>query len=386
LFFGGVIKALLSIVTAALIILLAPVASWGHAFVSEAVTFRVANGTLIATGNVDFSEIGLQDQNSDGVLDSGELTGQISSISSTLVHSAQKNVLVSVDGHPLAITTAWVNTPPASSSSSPATSQFVSLTLVFQELSDEASEIAVYWNFTSPSDAVILQTKGATILTNLNETLNARFTFNAWSTVQSFFIQGLQHISFGLDHLLFLIVLALGVFKSQISKSTIIQAIKLVSAFTVGHALSFTLAYFGIVTISASVVEPVIALSIVLTAAATLTKRNWEKYWILAGLIGTIHGLGFASSLSQLGIATTEHLAAIASFNIGVDIAQTITVAGAAIVLGMLRWALPSLSEHIRIVIAVGIGILGIFWTLVRSSELIGAFGDYLVGFWQLLF
>jgi len=180
--------------------------------------------------------------------------------------------------------------------------------------------------------------------------------------------------------------LALGVFKSQISKSTIIQAIKLVSAFTVGHALSFTLAYFGIVTISASVVEPVIALSIVLTAAATLTKRNWEKYWILAGLIGTIHGLGFASSLSQLGIATTEHLAAIASFNIGVDIAQTITVAVAAIVLGMLRWALPSLSEHIRIVIAVGIGILGIFWTLVRSSELIGAFGDYLVGFWQLLF
>ena len=367
---------------AALIVLLAPVASWGHAFASEAVSFRVTDGRLIGTGSVDFSEVGLNDLNGDGVLDSGELTGQIGSISSTLMGSVQKNVLVSVDGRPLALTTAWVNLPPASSHSSPAASKFVSLTLVFDEVKVATSEIAVHWSFTSQSDAVILQTSGATILTHLDEGLNARFTINAWSTVQSFFIQGLQHISFGFDHLLFLIVLALGVFKSRISKSTIIQAIKLVSAFTVGHALSFTLAYFNIVTISASIVEPVIALSIVLTAAATVTKRNWEKYWILAGLIGTIHGLGFASSLAQLGIATTQHLAAIASFNIGVDVAQTITVAVAAAGLGSLRWALPNLSEHIRIAIAVAVGILGLFWTVMRSSELIGALGDYIVGFW----
>ena len=380
--FRGTIRALLAAGAAALIVLLAPVASWGHAFASEAVSFSVADSKFIGTGTVDFSEVGLKDPNGDGVLDSGELTGQIGSISSTLMGSVQKNVLVSVDGQPLALTTAWINVPPASSNSSPAASQFVSLTLVFDEVTDAASDISIHWSFSSPSDAVILQTSGATILTHLDQGLNARFTINAWSTVQSFFIQGLQHISFGLDHLLFLIVLALGVFKSRISKSTIIQAIKLVSAFTVGHALSFTLAYFNIVTISASVVEPVIALSIVLTAVATVTKRNWEKYWILAGLIGTIHGLGFASSLAQLGIATNQHLAAIASFNIGVDVAQTLTVAVAAAGLGALRWALPSLSEPIRIAIAVGIGILGLFWTALRSSELIGAFGDYVVGFW----
>lgn len=148
-----------------------------------------------------------------------------------------------------------------------------------------------------------------------------------------------------------------------------LRAVKLIAAFTLGHAVSFTLAYFQILSVPSAVVETVIALSITVTAFAALTRVEWEKYWIIATAVGLVHGLGFASSLAQLGLATSEHAAAIISFNLGVDIAQVIVVSVVGLCLVLLRNTLPQWSSKITTFVLIGIGILGLIWTISRMTE-----------------
>ena len=100
----------------------------------------------------------------------------------------------------------------------------------------------------------------------------------------------------------------------------------LVSAFTVGHAISLALAYHGVVSIPASIVEPAIAASIVLGAVALRWESAMRNLTFVVAAIGALHGLGFAGSLASQGLIASNRWIALASFNVGIDIAQIAVV------------------------------------------------------------
>ena len=94
--------------------------------------------------------------------------------------------------------------------------------------------------------------------------------------------------------------------------------------------------------------------------------------------MGLVHGLGFASSLAQLGLATSQHAAAIISFNVGVDIAQVIVVSVVGTALVLARKILPRWSGWIAKGLRVAIGSLGVVWTVTRIADSVAAIVNFL--------
>ena len=129
--------------------------------------------------------------------------------------------------------------------------------------------------------------------------------------------QGFIHIiPKGLDHILF--VLALFLLTAKFS--TLLWQ---VSAFTVAHTITLALGIFGIVNISANIVEPLIALSIAYVAIENIFANNLKKWRVVVIFIfGLLHGLGFSSVLLELGLAPNQYIISLIAFNVGVEIAQ----------------------------------------------------------------
>jgi hypothetical protein len=169
---------------------------------------------------------------------------------------------------------------------------------------------------------------------------------------------GVGHLFGGADHLLFLLGLVLIATRLR-------RLFWTVTAFTVGHAMTLTLAGLGWVPVGASWIEIAILLSIAWLAAEIVAGshseaegrgdaglfRRWP--WAVAGAFGLIHGLGFASALFDVGLPRSDTLLALLSFNLGIECAQilfvTLVVAGGR---GLTRIAsharigIPSACEH----------------------------------------
>lgn len=131
----------------------------------------------------------------------------------------------------------------------------------------------------------------------------------------SFLKLGVEHIFTGYDHILFLVALLL-------PGSNLSQLLKVVTAFTIAHSITLTLAVLDIVTLPTALVESIIALSIVYVAAENLWgKRFNHRAWLTFGF-GLIHGLGFANILRDITQSQDNLLLSLASFNLGVEIGQ----------------------------------------------------------------
>lgn len=319
--------------------------SWGHAFLTEPITLSIRDQVVTGTALIRGSQ----------------LTGSAAGEEKVFLTAAQRLIGIRVNGDELEIAAAW-----KSSALGSVDAQTVSIVFVTEPFVGEFNRIDMRWGFSSPSEQVLLLTSNTSMLANLDEYDSVSFQNSFWGSAGSYFNQGVRHIVFGLDHLLFLIVLGLGLFKFALNRKSAVRAIGLVSAFTLGHALSFTLAYLGLISLSAAVVEPVIALSIFTAALGALTKWQWEKYWVLATFIGLVHGLGFASSLAQMGIATSQHTAAIVSFNLGIDLAQICVVASTALGLWVVRRYSGRHHEIIRRFALISIAGVALFWTVTR--------------------
>lgn len=322
-----------------------PSVSQAHTFLTQPITLSIHDQVVTGTAMVD----------------SGQLALSEDSKGRRVLTAAKKLIGLSVDGDELEIAAAWTT-----STSDPVDADNVSIVFVSEAFNGEFNRIDLRWNFRSPTQQVLLQTSKTSMLASLDDHHSVSFNNSFWDSVWSYFSQGIAHIALGLDHLLFLVALGLGLFKVEFGRRTVLRGVALVGAFTLGHALSFTLAYFGLISLSASIVEPIIALSIFLAALVALTKWEWEKYWVIASLIGLVHGLGFASSMAQLGIATSQHGVAIVSFNLGVDLAQTCVVALTALALWVVRRYLGRRNEFIRLLLLALIAALALFWTITR--------------------
>lgn len=172
---------------------------------------------------------------------------------------------------------------------------------------------------------------------------------------------GFEHIiPLGLDHILF--VLGLFFFATRVG-----PLLWQVSAFTVAHTITLALAATGTVNIPASVVEPLIAASIVYVGVEnTLGWGNVRGRTLLVFAFGLLHGLGFASVLGDYGIASDRFAVALIGFNIGVEIGQLAVIAIAFAIVG---WFIrkPWYRRVIAVPASLVIAAIGAWWVVERT-------------------
>ncbi len=156
-------------------------------------------------------------------------------------------------------------------------------------------------------------------------------TPNHLTEFKNYIVEGIWHIWIGYDHILFLISLLLPAVlvrkantwqPSPSFKSTFIEVLKVVTAFTVAHSITLTLATLQIISLPSRWVEAAIAASVIVAALNNLLPKILKYRWMAAFAFGLIHGFGFAAVLSDLGLQNTALILALVGFNVGVEIGQ----------------------------------------------------------------
>ncbi|MFT7140877.1 MAG: hypothetical protein ACI9B8_003309 [Sulfitobacter sp.] len=171
---------------------------------------------------------------------------------------------------------------------------------------------------------------------------------------------GFQHIvPNGLDHMLFILGLF---FLAGGWRPLLLQ----VTGFTLAHSLTLGMSMVGIISLPMSIVEPLIALSIVYVAIDNLfatTLARWRL--MIVCLFGLLHGLGFASVLANIGLPQDQFLLSLGLFNLGVELGQLAVIAGAFLTVGWFRrqtWYQSNIAQPATIAIAG----TGAYWFLKR--------------------
>jgi hydrogenase/urease accessory protein HupE len=185
----------------------------------------------------------------------------------------------------------------------------------------------------------------------------------AWAVVRTFVPAGIEHILIGPDHVLFLIgLLLLG---GSLRKLGLI-----VTAFTVGHSITLSLAALDVFSPPSRIVEPAIALSIVFVGADNLLVRRAEAprdiRAFVAAVFGLVHGFGFASVLKEFGLPPTALGWSLFSFNLGVEIGQLGIVLVVASVLAAIRRRSPITGERLAVAGSVIVILAGGYWFVQR--------------------
>ncbi len=165
----------------------------------------------------------------------------------------------------------------------------------------------------------------------------------------------------GFDHILFVTGLCL---LSNKIKVILWQA----TAFTVAHSITLALSMKNVIVAPSSIVEPIIALSILFVAVENLLLSELKPWRIvLVFLFGLIHGLGFASSLNEIGLPRNKFITSILSFNVGVEIGQ-ITVITAVFVLLVIPFGKsPNYRKRIVFPLSILIALIALYWTIERT-------------------
>ena len=178
--------------------------------------------------------------------------------------------------------------------------------------------------------------------------------------VRKFFPAGVHHILIGPDHVLFLVgLLLLG--------GTLKRLVLVVTAFTVAHSITLSLAALNLVDPPASIIEPAIALSIVYVGVDNLLIRQGRdvRPWI-ALVFGLIHGFGFAYVLREMDLPARALGWSLFSFNIGVEIGQLMVVAIVAATLAAIRARSETAGRLVAVAGSVAVIGAGGYWFLER--------------------
>ncbi|MGH7789157.1 MAG: HupE/UreJ family protein, partial [Candidatus Binatia bacterium] len=193
----------------------------------------------------------------------------------------------------------------------------------------------------------------------------------AWTAIlRAYVVIGIEHILGGLDHLLFVAGLLLLVRTRRLLIETI-------TAFTVGHSITLSLAVLDVVRLPSGPIELLIACSVFWlavelardpTARPSLVQR---RPWIMALAFGLLHGLGFASALQEVGLPQADLPLALVAFNLGIEIGQLLFVAlclSAAALLRRVPARWPAWAAQVPLYI---MGTLAAFWCFERAAALI---------------
>jgi len=182
-----------------------------------------------------------------------------------------------------------------------------------------------------------------------------------YKTIVEYIILGFEHIlPKGLDHILFI----LGLFFFATALKPLFWQITM---FTVAHTMTLGLSINGVISLPANIVEPLIALSIVYVGIENVfSKRLKSSRLLLVFIFGLIHGLGFASVLTDFGLPSNAFITALISFNFGVEIAQLALITIAYLLIGHWfknkSWYRASISTPASLLIAT----IAIYWFIQR--------------------
>ena len=181
------------------------------------------------------------------------------------------------------------------------------------------------------------------------------------SVLKTFVPSGAHHIWIGPDHLLFLLGLLLfgGTWK---------RVVGIVTAFTVGHSITLSLAATGLVVPPGWLIEPAIALTIVVVGADNLLRGEGRDLRAgLAGVFGLIHGFGFAAVLREFGLPAEALGWSLFGFNLGVELGQLAVVIPLAVALGWLWRRKPRAARQIATLGSVAVIAGGVYWFAQRT-------------------
>jgi hydrogenase/urease accessory protein HupE len=188
-------------------------------------------------------------------------------------------------------------------------------------------------------------------------------------TAGAYVMEGVRHILYGPDHLLFVLGLML-IVKGRW------MLLKTVTAFTVAHSITLALATFGYVNVPAPPLNTAIALSILFLGPEIV--RTWRGEtsftirhpWVVAFAFGLLHGFGFATALTNAGLPRQDLPLALVSFNVGVELGQL----GFIVVVLAIRRTLTVLqarwTDRLKLLPGYAVGAIGAFWTIERVAAL----------------
>lgn len=164
----------------------------------------------------------------------------------------------------------------------------------------------------------------------------------------------------GFDHILFVVGLCL---LSNKIKSILWQA----TAFTVAHSITLAMSMKSIVVAPSAVVEPIIALSILFVAVENLLLTELKPWRIvLVFMFGLIHGMGFASSLNEIGLPRNKFLISILSFNVGVELGQISIILAVFLLIVRPFGKRVNYRKQIVYPLSIIIGLVALYWTVQR--------------------
>jgi HupE / UreJ protein len=179
--------------------------------------------------------------------------------------------------------------------------------------------------------------------------------------IREYVVLGFTHIlPLGLDHILFV----LGLFLLSPKMGPLLVQ---VTAFTIAHSVTLALSVYGVVSLPSSIVEPLIAASIVYVAVENILTSNLKPWRALVVFgFGLLHGLGFAGVLHEVGLPQGQFVPALVSFNVGVELGQLAVIALAYVAVGI--WGRNRAWYRSRIVIpaSTAVAAVGLFWTVQR--------------------
>ena len=198
---------------------------------------------------------------------------------------------------------------------------------------------------------------------------------SSWSAFVEYLRAGIWHIWSGIDHLLFLLSLLLPAVLVRrqkrwdavpIAGPAFLNIVKVVTAFTLAHSITLSLAAFEVIRLPSRITESVIAASIIIAALNNVFPRVTEGRWRIAFAFGLLHGFGFASVLTEMGLPKGARLISLLAFNVGVEAGQL------AVVLAVmpLAYFLRATNFYRRGIMPWGssaIACLALFWFVQRA-------------------
>ncbi len=207
-----------------------------------------------------------------------------------------------------------------------------------------------------------------------------------WQTMWTMVREGVHHIAIGTDHVLFLVTLLLvavwrrpqpgeqalprvpGWLARDQGRDVALEALRLVSAFTLAHSVTLGLATYGVLSPPSQWVESLIALSVLVAAIDNLWPIIPGPRWVVVFIFGLVHGFGFAGVMQDLGLERQSLLWPLLGFNLGVELGQLALVAVFLPIAFWLRhtWAYRWLGVQTG---SSAIAVLAALWLYERSTD-----------------
>lgn len=236
--------------------------------------------------------------------------------------------------------------------------------------------VALSWQWSSAFGEVIVRANSdstpldyAALLSSGQRSDLIKFTedlkLSTWQVLRNYIVVGFVHIlPKGLDHILFVV----GVFLLTPAWRPIAVQVTL---FTFAHSITLALSVNGVLSVSAAIVEPLIALSIVAICAENYFTDRLTKWRIATVFIfGLLHGLGFASVLGAVGLDSQNFVIALLGFNLGVEFGQLLIIAACMLGVGVWFGKHKNYRHRLSIPASVIVGSVGLFWFVQRVTEL----------------